>query len=255
MTLPASGPLTIAQILAEIGDSFPVTIPNANWRTLAGKPTGALVIPDDFWGKSWSGVTEVDNRTTFAASHSGVAFGATDAKRWIVVIAVHGDTASNPGTTPTCTIGGTSARRILAHTSGDGIAAAVGVAMFAAQPSGTSGVVDVDWGSLNTSIVVLRVIGYDLATDFDVGGNDSGSASESINIPANGLLIGAVARTPVTAVIWTNLTARGTDSSGKRRSWGWDTQLPVQTGRAVSYSPHSGSQGQNCFVVASYELD
>jgi hypothetical protein len=89
MTLPASGGLSIAQILAEIGDSFPVTIPNANWRTLAGKPSGPLVIPTDFYGKTYLGATVADTvgPTALSTSHSisGVNFGLDYAGRVLVV--------------------------------------------------------------------------------------------------------------------------------------------------------------------------
>lgn len=54
MTLPTSGTLTSAQLAQEMyGDSTrSVTIPDADTRALAGKPTGTLIFPDDFYGKS-----------------------------------------------------------------------------------------------------------------------------------------------------------------------------------------------------------
>lgn len=55
MTLPSSGSISTAQIQAEIGDTGTITIPDANTRTLTGKSTGALVIPTDFYGKTWGG--------------------------------------------------------------------------------------------------------------------------------------------------------------------------------------------------------
>lgn len=67
MTLPTSGTLTSAQLAQEMyGDSTrSVTIPDADTRALAGKPTGTLIFPDDFYGKSLgtSGSVTVDSST------------------------------------------------------------------------------------------------------------------------------------------------------------------------------------------------
>lgn len=68
MTLPTSGTLTSAQLAEEMyGDSTrSVTIPDADTRALAGKPTGTLVFPDDFYGKS----SKYSIAATFATSGS-----------------------------------------------------------------------------------------------------------------------------------------------------------------------------------------
>lgn len=55
MTLPASGSISTAQIQAEVGDAGSITIPDANTRTLTGKSTGAIILPTDFYGKTFGG--------------------------------------------------------------------------------------------------------------------------------------------------------------------------------------------------------
>lgn len=55
MTIPASGSLSTSTIQNEIGDTGSITIPDANTRTLTAKSSGALVIPTDFYGKTWGG--------------------------------------------------------------------------------------------------------------------------------------------------------------------------------------------------------
>lgn len=258
MTLPSSGGLSFAQILAELGDSFPVTIPNANWRALAGKPTGPLVIPTDFYGKSL--VAETDNRTAAATSHAAVNFDVDVAGRWITVLATHGNTGSDPGRTPTATIGGVAATRIEATTTGTGSGTACGVAMFVAQPTGPNGTVAVSWAGLATSIIVLRTVTFALGSAFDksVGGAaDGGSMPMLVDIPTKGLLIGFAARGAASELSWTNLTEQGadsTDSNSKRRSRGWDYNMSLETNRSVNLSPWTATanNGLNAAIVASF---
>jgi hypothetical protein len=52
VTLPAAGAISIADVAAELGVALPLGLTDASVRTLIGKPAGAVVLPDDFWGKS-----------------------------------------------------------------------------------------------------------------------------------------------------------------------------------------------------------
>lgn len=57
MTLPASGPISTDQILAELrtanpNRNYPLSTMDADVLALAGKPGPPLKMPDDFWGKS-----------------------------------------------------------------------------------------------------------------------------------------------------------------------------------------------------------
>lgn len=85
MTLPATGTISMSDILAELrvadaGRTYPVSLLDADVRTLAGRPTGNVSMPNDFYGKSsyvaMSGsIPDVDDHTpvstgsyTFSAS-------------------------------------------------------------------------------------------------------------------------------------------------------------------------------------------
>ncbi|ESZ60643.1 hypothetical protein NL532_24030 [Mesorhizobium sp. C120A] len=253
MTLGATP--TIAEILTELGDSYPVTIPNANWRALAGKPTGSLVIPTDFASKSI--VTETDSRTTVATSHAAVDFGVDVPGRWVVILAAHSSSVSSPGLFPAATIGGVAATRINAASTGTGAGPAVGAAMFVAQPTGANGTVAVSWGGLTTSIIALRTITYNLSAAYASDASSSSGMPMSVNIPTKGLLIGFAARGAANEISWTNLTEQGsdsTDANSKRRSRGWDYNMALQAARSISVSPWSStaSNGINAAVVASF---
>lgn len=254
MTLQSSGSMTFQDIVTELGTSFPITIPN-DVRDLAGKGSGSITIPTDLYGKSL--VEETANVTTADTSHSGVSFGADTSGRWVVVLATHGNSASNPGTTPTATIGGVAATRIGAASTGTGGGTSVGMAMFVAQTTGATGTVAVSWSGLDTSIIVLRVVGFTLSSAHDSATSSSTGMPMSVNIPSKGLLIGGVARGSADAITLTNLTERGsdsTDSNSKRRSRGWNYNMSSETGRSVSVSPwnSTASNGVNAAVVASF---
>lgn len=249
MTLPSSGGLTIAEILEEIGDSFPVTIPNANWRTLAGKPTGSLVIPTDFYGKSWRSVSLVD--TSSSASES-VSYGASRSDRWIVILAVGGDASSAYNLA--CTISGVPANVIVRHSSGTGAGTATGTAIFTGQPSGTSGTVTIT-GTTTMRFYVLRVTGYDCsAAVFSDDSAGSGIPPWSATVPANGLCLGIVQNSNGNAISWTGLTERISDAaliSGKTSSAAWDVNMSASGAKAVSVTA-SDVDGVTSACVATF---
>ena len=56
MTLPSSGSISIAQIATELGLSLPLSLDDSRVRALAGKPSGSLTMPNDFWGKSLASI-------------------------------------------------------------------------------------------------------------------------------------------------------------------------------------------------------
>jgi len=213
--------------------------------------------PTASWAREPVEVT--DNRTTAATSHATVSFGDSWLDSWVVVLATHGNTASNPGHSPTATIGGIAATRTVARSIGTGSGTAIGSAMFVAQPSGISGTVAVSWAGLATSIIVLRVSGYNCgsahATDFS---NDLiDPMPMSLNIPQSGLLLGFASRGVASELSWAGVTERGsdsTDSAGKRRTVGWDIGMLAETARAVSVSPWTATSenGVNVAVVASF---
>lgn len=52
MALPGSGQITIQMIATELGVSLPLDLNASNVRALAGVPSGSIIMPDHFWGKS-----------------------------------------------------------------------------------------------------------------------------------------------------------------------------------------------------------
>lgn len=199
-------------------------------------------------------VTQTDSRTTAANSFASVSFGADVPGRQIILLVWHNNTATNPGVTPTATIGGVAATRVEAQSTGNGSGNAVGTSIFIAAPTGTSGTVNVTWGSVTVTIVALRVIGYS-GTKTASAGNDSGGNSVNLSVPANGLVVGMAGNNSTGIdVAWTNLTEKANgDAAGSTRSWGWDFPLASQT-RTISYTPFAGVgvQGRNTFAVASF---
>ncbi|TPN11729.1 hypothetical protein [Mesorhizobium sp. B2-1-2] len=264
MTLPSSGSITIAQILNEIGDSYPVTIPNANWRTLAGKPTGSLVIPTDFYGKSAVAIVDTKGPTAHGTSHNfgTVNFGADGPSRKIVIY-VFGQ-GKSAGVTPgsdntgfTNFVAGGAANQFAPNgffyrynlTETDDFA---GVNSSLFDPVGTSGNVSLTTGlSTRCSIVVLSILspaGY-----FGGEGNDAGgftnTVSTTTNVSSRGILVaGAIAST--TAGLNMGGVTEQTQINHVGNYWcsvGFNTGLAAQTGRPVSATTTSGA---NSVVMA-----
>lgn len=201
-----------------------------------------------------AGIVQTDSRTTAATSHTSVNFGAATDGAWVGVLAFHGNTSLSPGQVPTATIGGTAANRIIAHSTGDGVGLASGVALFTAQPGVTSGTVAVaTWGGLPVTILVFRTFGYNLGSAFST---DKDTSLLSINVPNLGLTVGAVQNASGTGnVTWTNLTERGDETANSKiRSWAWDFGMATQTGRTISPSPWSGVNGATAVIAASFSL-
>jgi hypothetical protein len=199
-------------------------------------------------------ITQTDSRTTAATSHSSVSFGAVASDVWVGVLAFHGDLPSNPSQTPVATIGGVSATRIVAHSTGDGIGAATGSALFVAQPGVASGTVAVDWSAgIPTTIVVFRTTGYNLGAAFATARD---SANLSLNIPTLGLTVAASQNAlGVGNTTWSNLTERGDETANSKvRSWAWDMAMAQQTGRTISPSPYAPQNGASTDIAASFSL-
>lgn len=68
MALPSSGAIDSDMVLAELGRSGPLIIPDdADVRALTGIASGQIILPDDFWGKALAYV----NTGTHPAGTSG----------------------------------------------------------------------------------------------------------------------------------------------------------------------------------------
>lgn len=267
MTLPSSGPITIGQILAEIGDSYPVTIPNANWRTLANKPSGSLVIPNDFWGKTWpvklvaSSVDTTDRSGSY--TFAGLNFGDDFTGRTLVAL-VHLAAGGNVTLDQTpATIGGTTTSGGDAGDLGQGgtPVGAAGGGVWAAKPSGTSGsvVVNFSGGSASACAVYLFAV-TDVASAtphaFSVGAGGSGgitsdptypaSMNGTLNVPSGGsaVIFGSATRANNTAAITLVGMTQAYDvtlDGSHRIAGGYAFRLPQETNRSVGLSTSTGN--------------
>lgn len=251
MTLPSSGGLSITQILAEIGDSFPVTIPNANWRLLADKPAGSLVIPTDFYGKSWRSATLV--HTSSSASETA-QYGTDISGRWIAVIALGGDQASAYNLS--ATISGVAGTIIKRHSSGNGAGPATGTAIIVGQPSGTSGTVTIS-GTTTMRFYVVRVTGYDLSSAvFTDDSTGAGVPPWSANVPDKGLTLSVCQSSSIgpSPLSWTGLTEQIPDAtliSSHPVSVGWDVNMAANAAKAIDVTA-SDTNGASSAVIATF---
>lgn len=195
MTLPASGALTTTQILAEIGDGYPVTIPNANWRTLAGKPTGSLIMPNDFWGKTWSGggspatksfIANYDSSGTSATISTGTA-----AASRVIVVAVSWHEGSSHETLSSLKFGNPSSGdslNIIGQTGHSGGFTGFGVALcYLPWPSGTSEDIFATFtGTVNTvKFGVWKMTNLTSNTPTDSGTQQTSGTSDDVTVTLN----------------------------------------------------------------------
>lgn len=77
MTLPASGLISLSDIAVELGKSSttPITLNDSDVRALAGKPTGTVTLPNDFWGKSSDTIVVTITPSSNHTTSSTVTFG------------------------------------------------------------------------------------------------------------------------------------------------------------------------------------
>ncbi|TIP74843.1 MAG: hypothetical protein E5X53_12445 [Mesorhizobium sp.] len=182
---------------------------------------------------------------TFAS----VAFGAPGPRVWSVAL-LHHFNVTNQATISGITIGGVVASFQLDNT-GDGAGGAAGICIARAQPATSSGDVAVTWltsARPALSLVMLRVVGFDLTTPSDTAelpnGSTQSGAGKTLNIEtvADGLLLGGACKRNTNDITWTNLTEQGEDTQGSHtRSWGWDHPTVLQSNRAVSFTSTSSA--------------
>lgn len=264
MTLPSSGPITAAQIRAELqlAPGTPFTIP-ADVRVLTGIPSGPIRWPQDFWGKSLRGITQTDfqglpnSNGANTSTWTSVNFGTPAANSFIVLGIWHGDTNSNPGLAPTCTAGGAGTTRYEPHSTGDDTSGtdAVGTVIFIGNPAASSGSVVVsNWLGSPTpkNLICFRLTGYNSVPIETHGNHGTGSSGSSTwNVPQDAALIYiAGSGQSNTTMSWTGLTTRGEQlgvslGANNRIIWGWDYNMPANGALVTTVSPWSTAQGSN----------
>jgi hypothetical protein len=257
MTLPSSGPLNFIQIQREIDGvgQVPFTIPNAQWRKLAGKPTGSLVIPNDFWGKTSDDeddpgplpdpektfdLTGSDTHTIGTASQitfTGVGLGTAATGRRILV-AVHWSEGGIHQELTSLTIGGVSATIHVqrGHTGGStGLGVALASAVVA---SGTSAsiVATFEGAVANGHVRAYRMMHYENSptdTDSDEQTGSTASLSATLTTGGKATIVGAYTgstNTAGNAIAWTGATEQydiGTSTIEVRCGGAYATDIQV----------------------------
>lgn len=249
-----------ADVVAELRASFPYTFPDAATRWLADLgTTAAITFPTSFANKQ--AVKIVSTATQGAGSSytfANMAAGADyTGRRLIALIGIWSSTEAR-ATTNSVTIGGLAA---VGEAHGEfltGPGTTAGMGIYAAAPTGTTATVAV---SLSVAVdactvVLLSVAG--LSTNaanstLDVHGTGAGSSSASgtLNIPADGVLIVGEARSNNAVITLGGVTKQNQYAVGSgAMAVGFDNRLATQTGRTVSYS--AGSTAASALLAKSY---
>lgn len=195
-----------AQIVAELGEGFPFTFPGADSRWLA--EVGAsdpVIFPTSFANKTSIKIEDIDTTTGSggSATFTGVDFGVNYIQRTLIACVGLYANAAVALNQVSCTIGGFSA---VGNDSGEFLAGgpSVGAGVWVdSAPIGTSGNVTINWtgysGSVNAGLVLLSACNmststFDHTASWNGGGSGGSSTGNSLlDIPANGILIAAIA--------------------------------------------------------------
>lgn len=270
MTLPASFPLSVSQINVELGraSNAAFDIQGTAERGLAQVPSGPIDF-SDFLGKSLRGVVQTDSRlardsgSSSTHNYNAVDLGTATTNSHILIFAVHGDTGTNPGTNPTCTVAGSPINKRTADSTGDDTSGsdATGTAIFEMDASAVGGTqnITIVWGATNVSIVVVRVTGYSFASP--VFGSNAGTSfdgSATFNIPDKAVVLFIASSGQSSAdIVWggDGIVERGQNTNygagtNNVRSWAWQTEIPANASYDVTMSPHSNAQGSNSWSYA-----
>ncbi|TJW49581.1 MAG: hypothetical protein E5X65_32840 [Mesorhizobium sp.] len=214
---------------------------------------GAALL-SSYSGATVESVEQTDIRNSQGSGSSpntfaSVTLGSPGPRVWSVAL-LHHFNVTNQATISGITIGGVAASFSLDNT-GDGSGGAAGFCIARAQPAVSSGSVAISWATSARpalSLVMLRVVGFDLTTLSDSAelpnGSTQSGAGKTLNIDtvADGLLLGGACKRNTNDITWTNLTERGEDTQGShRRSWGWDHPTVLQSNRAVSFTSTSSA--------------
>lgn len=140
-----------------------------------------------------SNLGSTSNLTTY--STAAVNFGAADDTRCIIIVS-HTFAASNNTTLSSATIGGVSATIAVSNgASGGNYGTAISIARV---PTGTSGTVDLTFaaGMSGVQFAVYRALNIvsTTAIDFASGGTGNGLSSMTLDVEADGLVIGGATR-------------------------------------------------------------
>lgn len=243
-----------SDVVAELRKSLPYTFPDAASRWLAGVGSSAsITFPNNFANKQAVKIVDqtFDSNSAASSYTFSASFGADYPGRTIIAVVLLHSTANAILNQTSVTIGGSSASGDdTGETTTSGGAAGCGI--WAAQPSGTSGniVVNYDNGGFGAPYIangcyvyVISVAGLASVSAHDTlklngGGSGGSSGGGYIAIPANGILIAGLVREDGSALSWSGATERDDRSfdTTARVSVAFDNRLSVDSNRHMTWA-------------------
>lgn len=250
-----------ADVVSELRSSFPCTFPDAASRWLAEVgASDSIVFPTSFASKQAVKIMDTAVSTTAASTYT---FSAMDAgiaytgRTLVAVIGIYSATEAQASTSGV-TIGGTAATGE-AHgefLAGSGETAGMGI--YANQATGTTATVVVSLSAAVDAcrVVLLSVAGLSSATASDTGekhgtGSGSSSASTSLDIPADGVLIVGQARSNQSTISFSGVTKENQYTVGNGgMAVGFDNRLSEAASTSIGYS--AGNGAASALIAMSY---
>jgi hypothetical protein len=189
--------------------------------------------------------------TANATTHtfSGVSIGTAASNRKIVVASQH-SSGTVPVSVSSMTVGGISATFVVNQASADGEAY---VEIWQANvPTGTTATIVVNYsGTVSRGGVGVWAVYGAAAAATDTGVSTANPLTDTLNIPAGGVAIGAASGSAGTSTAWTNLTENYDENveASTYQSGASSAFATIQTALAISTN---GYTGQACFACASW---
>ncbi|TGQ01409.1 MULTISPECIES: hypothetical protein [unclassified Mesorhizobium] len=183
--------------------------------------------------KTWLGFTG-QSGTASTFTFNSVDIGAADSNRVLAICCCGGDFASGAASVTGVTVNGIAQTSLFSI----GSRGATGIALVEV-PAGTSATIIVTFGGSQArcDIGVYRLVGYSatlFGTADAVAANSSATLSMSINVAANGALIGFVNQANSPTIDWTGITEDDQVLSGFYHSVASQDGLAAETGRTIT---------------------
>ena len=213
-------------------------------------------------GSTGGGVAEVSctddsidtgSATTYTFSSQALGAAASDRKIVVGAFAVNAVKAVS-----SMTIGGVSATLVVASTNSGGEQ----IELWQADvPTGTTGDVVVTWAGsqLGCGIGVFRIVSAASAAHDTGSFATTGTATDTLNIPANGVAVGVAGTNPngIPTWTWTGLTEDYEEGGviepvNGSHTGASDAFATTQTGLTISAAPTSAGVRGNVMAIASW---
>lgn len=196
----------------------------------------------------------IDATTATVYTFSGKALGVAASDRVIVVGAFSTNAVQ---TVSAITVGGVSATLTVAQTNSGGEQTEL---WQAAVPSGTTGDIVVTWtgAEVGMGIGVWRIVGA-ASTAHDTGGSAANPATDTLNIPANGVAIACAGMAAAAlSFTWAGLTerydAQGVEdgATSGTHSGASDEFATIQVGLTITATPSGAPIRNPVMAIASW---